>query len=151
MSSRSSRWCERATHFYGTTTDGCYASFVRSKVTSLVEIPASLSFIGTPRQMKTSLCIFQVFFFFFFFIIFFFFLIFIILLSSESCFLMCTAAVALRALTFHANIREGERVLVTGASGGKPESIPRVLDQEEAVCVYMCACGVYIYIYMICS
>ena len=77
-----SRWCLRAEHFYSTTVDGAYASFVLCKAGSLVEIPsASLSFV-------------------------------------DSCFLMCTAAVAYRALVHHAHMRPGERVLVTGASGG---------------------------------
>jgi D-arabinose 1-dehydrogenase-like Zn-dependent alcohol dehydrogenase len=37
---------------------------------------------------------------------------------SHASFLNCTAAVALRALRTHARLRAGERVLVTGASGG---------------------------------
>jgi len=37
---------------------------------------------------------------------------------AEGCFLSCTAAVALRALQFHANLQTGERVLITGATGG---------------------------------
>lgn len=32
---------------------------------------------------------------------------------------MCTAGVALRALRFHAELQSGERVLITGATGGK--------------------------------
>jgi NADPH:quinone reductase-like Zn-dependent oxidoreductase len=31
---------------------------------------------------------------------------------------MCTAGVALRGLRFHADLRPGERVLITGATGG---------------------------------
>jgi acryloyl-coenzyme A reductase len=37
---------------------------------------------------------------------------------EEGCFLYCTAAVALRALKYHAKLQSGERVLITGASGG---------------------------------
>lgn len=37
---------------------------------------------------------------------------------THGCFLYCTAAVAYRGLTFHGGIRPGQRVLVTGASGG---------------------------------
>jgi NADPH:quinone reductase-like Zn-dependent oxidoreductase len=36
----------------------------------------------------------------------------------EGCFLMCTAGVALRGLRFHADLQPGERVLITGATGG---------------------------------
>jgi acryloyl-coenzyme A reductase len=35
-----------------------------------------------------------------------------------SCFLFCTAAVALRAIQHHAQVRKGQQCLITGASGG---------------------------------
>jgi len=37
---------------------------------------------------------------------------------EKACFLMCTAAVALRGLQYHAKIEPGDRVLITGATGG---------------------------------
>jgi len=40
------------------------------------------------------------------------------LTCEQSCFLYCTAAVAWRGLRHHAKLAPGERVLVTGASGG---------------------------------